>query len=246
MGVKDSDITHLAQRRHLGVADDRPARRVAEAAGLLYTGTDDGVVAVSRDGGKTWTNVIDRMPGLPDRASTCRRSCRRGSTRARCTSRSTPSAERLRHLHLGEQRLRADVPSIDANLKGEVVRTLTEDPKNPDVLYLGTETGIFVTLDRGKSWRRLKAEPPDRARRRDHAPPARQRDARRDARPRDLDARSPRADPGVRGRAEGGGSDAKLFTPPPTAMYRRPTHDRNDEFWGDQTFFGENPPQAAV
>ena len=36
-----------------------------------------------------------------------------------------------------------------ANLKGEVVKTLTEDLKNPDVLYIGTETGLFVTLDRG-------------------------------------------------------------------------------------------------
>ena len=41
-------------------------------------------------------------------------------------------------------------------------------------------------------------------------------------------------------------TDAKLFTPPPYAMFRRPTRDRNYEFWGDQTFFGENPPQAAV
>ena len=41
-------------------------------------------------------------------------------------------------------------------------------------------------------------------------------------------------------------ADAKLFTPPPFSMYRRPANDRNYEFWGDQTFFGENPPQAAV
>jgi hypothetical protein len=41
-------------------------------------------------------------------------------------------------------------------------------------------------------------------------------------------------------------TDAKLFTPPPSAMFRRPASDRNYEFWGDQTFFGENPPQAAV
>ena len=40
--------------------------------------------------------------------------------------------------------------------------------------------------------------------------------------------------------------DAALFTPPPAAMFRRPVRDRNYEFWGDQTFFGENPPQAAV
>ena len=50
--------------------------------------------------------------------------------------------------------------SLNANLTGEVVRTLLEDPKNADVLYLGTETGLFITLDRGKSWRRLKANLP--------------------------------------------------------------------------------------
>src|SRR6185295_8481074 len=41
-------------------------------------------------------------------------------------------------------------------------------------------------------------------------------------------------------------ADAKLFTPPPYAMYRRPVRDRNYEFWGDQTFYGENAPQAAI
>jgi hypothetical protein len=46
--------------------------------------------------------------------------------------------------------------------------------------------------------------------------------------------------------AQSTSADAKLFSPPPTAMYRRPARDRNYEFWGDQTFFGENPPQAAV
>ena len=41
-------------------------------------------------------------------------------------------------------------------------------------------------------------------------------------------------------------TDARLFTPPPYAMFRRPARDRNYEFWGDQTFYGENPPPAAV
>ena len=115
--------------------------------------------------------------------------------------------------------------SINGNLKGEVVRTLTEDTKNPDVLYIGTETGLFVTLDRGKSWRRLKAQPPDRARRRDHAPSARQRDDRRHARPRDLDPRSPRADPGVR-RGAGGDRRREAVHAAGLAMYRRPVATR--------------------
>src|SRR5204863_6076056 len=41
-------------------------------------------------------------------------------------------------------------------------------------------------------------------------------------------------------------TEAKLFTAPPSSMYRRPARDRNYEFWGDQVFYGENPPAAAV
>ena len=43
-------------------------------------------------------------------------------------------------------------------------------------------------------------------------------------------------------KAQAAATDATLFTPPPFAMFRRPARDRNYEFWGDQTFFGENPP----
>jgi hypothetical protein len=135
--------------------------------------------------------------------------------------------------------------SAAANLKGEIARTLTEDQKNPDVLYLGTETGLFVSIDRAKSWGRLRANLPT---------------VRIDEitlHPRDnamilathgralwiLDHLEPIQEYAA---AQAASTDARLFTPPPFAMYRRPARDRNYEFWGDQTFYGENPPQAAV
>ena len=117
--------------------------------------------------------------------------------------------------------------------------------KNPDVLYLGTETGLFVTIDRGRSWQRIKANLPT---------------VRIDEitlHPRDnamilgthgraiwvLDNMSPIQEYAA---AQAATADAKLFAPAPAAMYRRPARDRNYEFWGDQVFYGENPPQAAV
>jgi hypothetical protein len=135
--------------------------------------------------------------------------------------------------------------SIAANLKGEVARTLTEDQKNPDVLYLGTETGLFVTIDRGRSWQRIKANLPT---------------VRIDEitlHPRDnamilathgrviwiLDNLAPIQEYAA---AQSASADAKLFSPSPAVMFRRPARDRNYEFWGDQTFYGENPPQAAL
>ena len=44
--------------------------------------------------------------------------------------------------------------------KGEVVRSIQEDPKSADVLYLGTETGLWVSWNRGGQWTRLKANLP--------------------------------------------------------------------------------------
>ncbi len=44
--------------------------------------------------------------------------------------------------------------------KGEVVRTVSEDQKNPDVIYIGTETGLWVSQDRGRGWTRIRANLP--------------------------------------------------------------------------------------
>ncbi len=134
---------------------------------------------------------------------------------------------------------------MSSNLKGEVARTLTEDLRNPDVLYLGTDTGLFLTIDRGKSWQRLKANLPT---------------VRIDEitlHPRDnamilathgraiwiLDHLEPIQEYAA---AQTTTADARLFTPPSYAMFRRPVRDKNYEFWGNQTFLGENPPQAAI
>jgi hypothetical protein len=134
--------------------------------------------------------------------------------------------------------------SIVNNLSGENVRTLTEDPKNRDVLYIGTETGIFLSLDRGASWQKLKANFPD---------------VRVDEitiHPRDnamliathgraiwvLDHLEPIQE---YSSAKAVSADAKLFSVP-TALEWKTKDDRNDEFWGHSYFIGENPPNEAM
>jgi hypothetical protein len=121
---------------------------------------------------------------------------------------------------------------------------LTEDLKNPDVLYLGTETGIMISTDRGQSWRRLKANLPT---------------VRVDEitlHPRDnamivathgralwiLDHLEPIQEYTAVHNAK---VAAQLFTQP-TALQWKSKDDRNDEFWGHNYFIGENPPTDAV
>jgi photosystem II stability/assembly factor-like uncharacterized protein len=248
MGVKGSDIRIS---RNDGIQSWPTIVSFAESpkrANILYAGTDDGHLQVSREGGRTWTDVIDKVPGIP-----------KGSW-----------VSELQPSHFEEGRVYAAFDnhrindyetyvyqsddygqswqSIAGNLKGEVIKTISEDPKNPDVLYIGAETGLFISLDRGRTWTRPKSNLPT---------------VRIDEitiQPRDnamvlathgralwiLDHLEPIQEYAAAQAATGAGSDAKLFTPPPYAMYRRPTRDRNYEFWGDQTFYGENPPQAAI
>jgi len=102
-----------------------------------------------------------------------------------------------------------------------------------------------VTIDRGRSWQRIRANLPT------------VRIDEMTLHPRDnamilgthgraiwiLDSLAPIQEYAA---AQAATVDARLFTLPQAVMYRRPSRDRNYEFWGDQTFFGENPPQAAV
>ena len=245
MGVKGSEIRFS---RNDGIAAWPAIVTFAESpkrAGLYYAGTDDGNLQVSRDSGKSWTKVFDKLPGAPTGIYVSEVV---PSRFAEGTVYATLDGHRQNDYETyiyASSDFGATWKSITDNLNGEIARTLTEDVKNPDVLYLGTETGLFVTLDRGRNWQRIKANLPT---------------VRIDEitlHPRDnamilathgralwiLDHLEPIQEYAA---AQQTTADARLFTPPPFAWYQRPARDRNYEFWGDQTFFGENPPQATV
>lgn len=125
-------------------------------AGLLYAGSDDGLVHVSRDGGEHWLNVSDRLPDVP---------ANRWITRIQCS----PFAEGTAYLSLDRHRNDDRKPyvfktedggkswkSITANLPAEgSVHVIRADPRNRDLLFVGTEFGLFMSQDAGGSWHRF-------------------------------------------------------------------------------------------
>jgi len=245
MGVKGSDIRIAKNDGIQAWPTIISFAESAKRAGVAYAGTDDGNLQVSRDGGRSWANVSDKIPGLPKGiwvSEVVPSKFDEGTAYATFDGHRQNDFDTYIYVtHDFGQTWQ----SAAANLKGEVIKTLTEDLKNPDVLYVGAETGLFVSIDRARSWVRVKANLPT---------------VRVDEitlHPRDnamilathgralwiLDHLEPIQEYAA---AHAVTSDAKLFTPPPYAMFRRPARDRNYEFWGDQTFFGENPPTAAV
>jgi photosystem II stability/assembly factor-like uncharacterized protein len=123
--------------------------------GAIWVGTDDGNVQVSRDGGKTWRNVIDRIPGVPANTYVTRviaSNAKEG--RAYVTFDGHRNDDFKPYAYTTEdfgQTWRAI--TSDLPYPANVIR---EHPHNPNLLFTGTEFGLFVSFNRGEAWMRLK------------------------------------------------------------------------------------------
>lgn len=126
--------------------------------GVLYVGTDDGQVQVSMDDGRNWTNVTDRVPGLPEMAwiNGIHPSKHRDG-RLFLVANNYRNDDYANHLWRSDDHGRSWV-SIVGDLPAErVARTVREDPRNPDVLWLGTEFGAFWSWNGGANWVELRS-----------------------------------------------------------------------------------------
>jgi photosystem II stability/assembly factor-like uncharacterized protein len=243
MGVAAKDFT-LAKHDGVGAYGtlvtfgESPKRE-----GVYYAGSDDGVVSVSRDGGATWSNVTSKVPGLPKNTYVSRLAPSRFED---ATVYATFDGHRLNdfgtYVYLSAD-YGATWRSIAGDLpKGQVARTITEDQKNPDVLYLGTEAGLFVTVDRGRKWMRVKANLPT-VPVYEIALHPRDNDMILATHGRSLwilDDLAP-----FQQFAKASGADAFIFDPPPATEQNR-ANDRMKSFEGDRLFLGKNPEAGAA
>jgi photosystem II stability/assembly factor-like uncharacterized protein len=124
---------------------------------LLWAGTDDGLIQFTTDGGKTWTKV-DNIPGVPERTYVnqiisslhdknvvyaCFNHHRYGDFKP-YVFKSTDGGKTW--------------SAITGNLPERgTAYTIAEDHLNPDLLFVGTEFGVFFSLEGGKTWTQLKA-----------------------------------------------------------------------------------------
>jgi photosystem II stability/assembly factor-like uncharacterized protein len=126
--------------------------------GLIWVGTDDGVVQRTRDGGRHWRNVTP--PGLDADA-------RIAAIDASSASAGTAYVAIDRHF-VGDRAPYVEVTTdyghtwraIVQGLPPAEVHVVREDPRDPDVLYAGTGRGVWLSLDRGASWEPFPAPLP--------------------------------------------------------------------------------------
>jgi photosystem II stability/assembly factor-like uncharacterized protein len=127
---------------------------------LIYTGSDDGQIQVTRNGGRTWTNVTARIPGLPARTyvSTVLPS-RHKASRVYATFDGHYNDDYKPYVFVSEDYGSTWKPLV-AGLPETSVNRIREHPKNPRVLVLAHERGVHVSNDGGATWLALSGNMP--------------------------------------------------------------------------------------
>jgi len=127
---------------------------------IIWAGTDDGNIQLTTDGGKTWSKLNNAVTGLPSLAF-------------------------ISHIDADNKNKNAAWVTVDAHRNGDMnpyvyytedlgktwnslatkdilgfCHVIKQDPVNPNLIFLGTEMGLFVSIDHGKTWVRFKNKVP--------------------------------------------------------------------------------------
>ncbi len=155
MGVKgDAPMAS----KHDGVATTSVITTVAESPvmpGIVWVGSNDGNLQVSRDGGLSWKNVIANVKGAPDETHVARVEPSHfdaGTCYVVLDAHRTD--DHAPYVYITKD-YGQTFTSIAANLPKGNANVVREDPKNRNLLYLGTEYALYISVNGGKEWKRF-------------------------------------------------------------------------------------------
>ena len=124
---------------------------------VLYVGTDDGLVHVTKDGGANWTKIAS-FPGVPERTYVSRLEASRHQAGRVYAAFSNHKDGDFQPYLLVSEDYGATWSSIATDLpERDVVWSLAEDHVQEGLLFCGTEYGLYVSFDRGGKWTRMKS-----------------------------------------------------------------------------------------
>jgi photosystem II stability/assembly factor-like uncharacterized protein len=127
--------------------------------GLLWVGTDDGNVWVTRDNGKAWVKVNDKISGNPAYWVSRVAASNFDPGTAYVTFTGFRNDD-FRPFIYKTTDYGATWTSLASGLPEGPVNVIREDVKNPNLLFAGTDFGVFVSIDGGKAWLKMKNDMP--------------------------------------------------------------------------------------
>ena len=120
--------------------------------GLIYVGSDDGLIHVSKDGGYNWIRISDKLPqDLWVRRITA--SAFNEGTVYVCLSGHT--FDHFASYLYASKDFGTSWEKIGTDLPLEPVNVVREDPKNANIIYVGTDQGLYVSINKGKNFMRM-------------------------------------------------------------------------------------------
>ena len=146
--------------RHDGVQQYPTISAISESPvnrNVLWVGTDDGNLQVTRDG-QTWKNVVDKVPGVPKGTYVSRVvASKENEGTAYATFDGHRNGDFKVYVFMTSD-FGETWKSISSNLpqNSGVVNVIREHPRNPNLLFVGTEFGLFASYNRGAVWHQIK------------------------------------------------------------------------------------------
>jgi photosystem II stability/assembly factor-like uncharacterized protein len=155
----------------MGVAGDKPMASKHDGAasysnivtiseshvlpGVLWVGTNDGNLQVSRDGGVSWKNVVANVPGVPKETHVSRVEAGHFDAGTCYVTFDGHRSDDMKPYVFVTHDYGDTWTSLAAGLPLANANVIREDPVNRNLLFLGTEYGFYTSLDGGKSWTRF-------------------------------------------------------------------------------------------
>lgn len=163
--LSTNDVSKQGQKDSGGLSTDNSGAEnyttiftIAESPldeNVIWVGTDDGNVQITQDGGATWTNTVANIPGLPKNtwcyhieASTF------DAGTAYAVFDGHTSGDMTPYTYKTSDFGKTWTSILTEEVVG-FVRNIQEDYVNPDLLFLGTEFGLYITTDGGKKWNKF-------------------------------------------------------------------------------------------
>ncbi len=117
--------------------------------GLIYTGSDDGLVHVTKDGGANWTDISQNLPH--DLWVSRVIASQHKKERVFVTLNGYRNDDFMPYVFVSDD-LGKTWKAIQHGLPNSSVNVIKEDPENENLLFLGNDQGVYVSLDRGENW----------------------------------------------------------------------------------------------